>query len=140
MPNKDIFPQVAVGAVVFNENKVLLVKRSNEPAKDMWAVPGGKILPGETMRDALQREVFEETAIQIEVREPVYIFDVIEKDKSSELLFHYVIIDFEADYISGEIKAGDDALSVGWFSRSDISRLNVNKKTVDLLKDKFQFC
>lgn len=133
------FPQSAVGAVIFHKNKILLVKRGKAPAKDMWALPGGKILPSETMQQALIREIKEETNLEITVGEPVYVFDVIEKDDNQNLTYHYVIVDFECNYISGKLKAADDAIDAIWASESKFRKLNVNDKTKTLLRDKYNF-
>lgn len=132
------FPRVAVGAVIFKDDKVLLVKRSNPPAKGLWAIPGGKVLPGESLHDALKREIKEETGFRINVGDVVYVFDVIEKNQD-EIAFHYVIIDFICEYISGSLKAGDDAAEVRWISKDNLKKLNVSEKTRELLTQKFNF-
>ncbi len=139
MAKSNTFPQTAVGAVLFRKNKVLLVKRGKAPAKDMWALPGGKILPGETMQQALIREIKEETGLEISVGEMVYVFDVIEKDNKQNITFHYVIIDFECNYISGKLKASDDALDAIWATEKKLRKLDVNEKTLTLLRDKYNF-
>lgn len=133
------FPQVAVGAVIFKDNQVLLVKRSNPPAQGSWAVPGGKINPGETMQQALVREVKEETGLDISVGEIVHVFDVIRHNNQGELTFHYVIIDFLCEYKKGELIAGDDAQEARWISQLELKEMNINPKTKRLLKDKFNF-
>ncbi len=132
-------PQVAVGAIIFKENKVLLVKSGQAPAKGKWAVPGGKIKPGESMADALKREIREETNLEIEVGDVVLVFDVMEHDEKGRLLFHYVIIDFEYSYVRGELKPGDDAVEARWISENELVRLDVNIKTLNLLKEKYLF-
>ena len=139
MKRIDYLPRVAVGAVLFDNDRVLLVKRSNDPAKGMWAVPGGKIQPGETMQQALVREIKEETGLDIEVGDIVFVFDVIKRNEKNEITFHYVIIDFRCDLISGELKAGDDAQEARWISRKELNQLIVNEKTLAMLKEKFNF-
>lgn len=139
MKRIDSFPRVAVGAVLFDNDRVLLVKRSNDPAKGMWAVPGGKIQPGETMQQALVREIKEETGLVIEVGDIVYVFDVIKHNEKNKITFHYVIIDFLCDLTSGELRAGDDAQEARWISRRELNQLNVNEKTKSMLKEKFNF-
>ena len=139
MKKNENFPQVAVGAVVFKDDKVLMVKRSNPPAKGMWAVPGGKINPGETMQQALIREIKEETGLDIEVREIVYVFDVIQYDDNDHISFHYVIIDFSCELQGGKLKAGDDALEVRWVSKKDLNQMNINEKTKTMLLEEFNF-
>jgi len=133
------FPQVAVGAIIFKDKKVLLVKRSKAPAKGKWAVPGGRVQPGESMKDALKREIKEETNLDIGVGDAIYAFDVIEFDEDQQLSFHYVIIDFDCLYQSGILKAGDDAADARWVFASEFESLDVNVKTRDLLKQKYNF-
>lgn len=139
MKNETCFPAVAVGAVIFHDNKVLLVKRSKAPAKGQWAIPGGKVKPGEEIHQALIREIKEETGLEIKVGEVVYVFDVIEKNRTSEILFHYIIIDYLCEYIGGDLKAGDDALDARFFLADDINKIDINEKTKTLLSKKFKF-
>jgi 8-oxo-dGTP diphosphatase len=132
-------PRVAVGAIVFKENKVLLVRRGKPPALDLWAIPGGSVKICETLQQAAEREIFEETGITIQALEPVFTFDYIERDKSGCARFHYVIIDLTADYVRGEPKAGDDAAEARWVSPQEIATLEVSSKTRQLLKERFDF-
>lgn len=139
MSDNKILPQIAVGAVVFKDDRVLLVKRSNPPAKGMWAVPGGKIQAGETMQQALIRELKEETGLNIKVGEIIYVFDVIQRNDNARLNYHYVIIDFLCELKDGQLKAGDDALEARWISKKELKQINVNEKTKMMLKEKFNF-
>jgi ADP-ribose pyrophosphatase len=132
-------PRVAAGAVIMRGGKVLLVKRKNPPSKGRWAIPGGKVFAGERLREAVKREIREEAGIEIDVGEVVHVFDVIERNKGGHLSVHYVIIDFEARYRSGELRAGDDALEVRWVAPEEIDALDVNETSRGLLKDKFGF-
>jgi 8-oxo-dGTP diphosphatase len=132
-------PRVAVGAIVFNDNKVLLVRRARPPSQDLWAIPGGRVEIGETLQEAAEREILEETGITIIAREPVYTFDYIDRDKSGRTRFHYVIVDLRADYVRGKPIAGDDAAEARWVSSKDISALKVSTKTLGLLKTRFDF-
>lgn len=136
---RDQYPVAAVGSVVFKDNRILLVKRKNPPAKNLWAIPGGKIKPGERMQEAAEREIFEETGLKIKAGEPVFSFDVIEHDGDGNIQFHYVIVDLMADYLSGELKASDDASEACWITRQELSSLSINKMTRFLLKEKFDF-
>lgn len=132
-------PRVAVGAVVFKEERVLLVRRGQPPAEDLWAIPGGSVKIGETLQEAAEREIREETGIQIQAAEPIYTFDVIERDAAGKVRFHYVIVDLAADYVMGNPSPGDDAVEARWVSADEISKLKVSAATVKLLKTQFGF-
>jgi len=131
-PNR---PLVAVGAVVFKEDKVLLVLRAKPPAENRWTIPGGSVELGETLQEAAEREIWEETGLTIQAGEPVYTFDVIERDSKGAILFHYVIVDMAADYVGGELRPGDDATDVCWASFGDVKSLKVSAATRKLLKE-----
>ena len=132
-------PRVAVGAVVFKEECVLLVRRGQPPAEDLWAIPGGSVEIGETLQEAVEREILEETGIQIRALKPIYTFDVIDRDAAGKVRFHYVIVDLAADYIRGEPVPGDDALDARWVSAGEISGLEVSTATLKLLKTRYGF-
>lgn len=132
------FPLTGIGAVVFKDKAILLVKRKNPPYQDQWAIPGGKIEAGETLQQAAEREIMEETGISIKAGAPVYVFDLIERDATGQLRFHYVIVDLEAEYIGGEIHASDDALEAGWFTADELTSLNLNPSTRKLLTEQYQ--
>ena len=126
--------RVGVGAVIIRDGQVLLVKRGREPAKGLWAVPGGAVEPGETLQAAAEREIFEETGVVIRAGEPIFAFDLIEKDETGALKFHYVIVDLRAEYVSGEPVAADDAADARWLAPRDLDSLDVVPVTLELLR------
>ena len=132
-------PRVAVGAVVFKDDKVLLVRRDKPPAENVWAIPGGSVEIGESLREAAEREILEETGVTIRALEPVYTFEVIDRDSGGGVRYHYVIIDFTAEYIKGVPMAGDDASAARWISSDELAAINVNTRTRELLRSKFSF-
>jgi 8-oxo-dGTP diphosphatase len=136
--NCPVLPRVAVGAVVRHNNSFLLVKRANEPSRGRWAIPGGKIKLGETLQEAAQREVFEETGVNVRALEPVLTFDLIERDTYGTVRFHYIIVDLLAQYISGGLVPGGDALEVVWAKDNDLEKYNLSPATLDLFhKNRF---
>jgi ADP-ribose pyrophosphatase len=130
-----VAPQVGVGAVVFHENKILLVKRARPPAQGQWAIPGGRLEVGETLQRAAEREILEEAGICIRARHPLYTFDMIERDDDGSVRFHYVIVDLAAEYISGEPRASDDAIEARWLSADELRSLPVSNQTLALLRE-----
>jgi 8-oxo-dGTP diphosphatase len=132
-------PRAAIGAIVFKDDKILLIRRGKPPSEGMWAVPGGSLQLGETFQEAAEREIREETGLTIKAREPVFTFDVIRRDEKGRVRFHYVIVDLIADYLSGEPKAGDDALEARWVSSQELKNLDVSKTTRRVLRERFGF-
>jgi ADP-ribose pyrophosphatase len=133
-PKPHQHPQVAVGAVVFRGGKVLLVKRIKDPQKKTWAIPGGSVNLGETLQEAAEREIKEETGLTIRAKNPVHTFDFIERDEKGRIRFHYVIIDLEADYVCGRLRPADDALDAGWFSPEELTDIEATESTRKLLQ------
>lgn len=127
-------PKAAVGAVVIENGKVLLVKRLYPPKRGQWAIPGGSVNLGETLQAAAEREIKEETGLTIEAKEPIYTFDLIERDSKGEIQFHYVIVDLRAEYISGELKPADDVSDARWFTPDEIECHDVTSNTKELLR------
>lgn len=108
-------PVVGVGVALVEDGKILLVKRGRDPGRGLWAVPGGKVRHGEPMRDAARREVREETGLDVEVGEPVWVGEYIEGDH------HIVLIDFAGRLLGGALAAADDADEVRWVTLEEAS-------------------
>jgi ADP-ribose pyrophosphatase len=131
-------PILAVGAVVLHEGRVLLVRRLRPPGQGQWAIPGGKVDLGESLAQAAEREILEETGLTIAAGEPVYTFELVERDDDGRVRFHYVIIDLAAQYLEGEPQAADDAEEARWVAPEELESLGVHPRTRELLR-KFNF-
>ena len=127
-------PQIAVGAIVIRDNKILLVKRSLPPGKGLWAIPGGRVELGETLQKAAEREVREETGVTVRAGNPVYTFDLLEQDDAERIRYHYVIVDLVADYVTGEPNPGDDACEARWVTSKELQDLPVSQTTREVLR------
>lgn len=119
-------PIAGVSVVVFRDGaagEVLLVERGKEPVKGHWAFPGGKIEVGETVAQAAQREVREETGLPVEVPSHAVLttLDEIIHDELGTLLYHYILIVVVALCPSpAPPRAGDDAASCRWWPLADL--------------------
>lgn len=127
-------PLVGVAAVVIEEGKILLVKRGGEPDKGLWGLPGGLVELGETLAEALRREVAEETALDVEPGEVVGMIEPIVRDEQHHIRFHYVVVDFVAYVRGGTLKAGDDAAEVRWVSPDALDGVPMRSKTTEIIQ------
>jgi len=130
-------PLVGVGAVIIENDEVLLVKRAKEPKANFWTIPGGLIELGETIHDALKREIREECQVEIELKEIIDVVDYIEKDDEDNIKYHYVLVDFEAKIVGGTLAPGSDVLETRWVSFSELKTLNLPKITRDFFENNF---
>jgi 8-oxo-dGTP diphosphatase len=132
MPARPSHPVVGVGAVVLDGDRVLLVKRGKEPLRGRWLVPGGMVELGETLTDAVVREVREETGLEVRPREVVFVFDRVERE-GAELLYHYVIVDYACDLVGGGLVPGSDAEDAAWVRLADLPRYDVPEPALELI-------
>jgi 8-oxo-dGTP diphosphatase len=126
-------PRVAVGALVLHDGRLLVVERGKPPAEGVWALPGGSIELGETMAEAAEREVLEETGVVVKAGAVVHSFDAVVRDDDGRVRFHYVIVDLACDYVSGDVKAGCDARDARFVTRAEFAKLRSSRATVDLV-------
>ena len=127
-------PRIAIGGVVFKDGGVLLVRRGKPPALGEWAIPGGSVELGETLKQAVEREIREETGITVRAGEICYTFEAVKRDDDRRVQFHYVIIDLMAEYLSGEPLPASDVTEAAWLTARDLADRPVNTTTLELLE------
>jgi mutator protein MutT len=130
-------PRVGVGGVVICEDRVLLVRRGKEPLRGRWVVPGGTVELGESLADAVVREIHEETGIQVAAREIVTVFDRIQRDEA-RVVHHHVIVDFVCEYVSGVVNASSDAEAAAWVSRGELAAYDLPEKALEVVLEGFR--
>jgi len=102
---------VGVGAVVFDSDQVILVRRGSPPSYGAWSLPGGAVEVGETLEEAIVREVAEEIGLEVTAEEVVAVLERIFLDRAGKVQYHYVLVDFLCRSIRGSLRASGDALS-----------------------------
>jgi len=130
-------PILGVGGIVIHQDRVLLIKRGKEPSYGKWSVPGGMVKLGETLKDAVKREVHEETALEVEPVEQIEVFERVIRDSDNRVQYHYVLVDFICRYVSGEAEAADDALETRWVTPEELSEYIMTTGTADVIRKAF---
>lgn len=127
-------PLVGVGAVVVEENRVLLIRRGQPPLLGEWSLPGGVLECGETLREAVAREAREETGLLVETGEMLGVYERVIRGDAGRVRYHYVLIDFLCRPAGGDLKAGSDATDVRWFTRDELPALNLAYDANDVVR------
>ena len=122
-------PIVGVGIVCLRGDEVLLVRRGKPPREGGWSLPGGRQKLGETVRQCALRELAEETGVAAEIGALLDVVDSMTRDGGGGLQYHYTLVDFRADWKSGEPRAGGDAAEAGWFAAAELGELDLWDET-----------
>ncbi len=126
-------PLAGVGAVLHKGHKVLLIKRKYPPNEGHWALPGGLVELGESVQDAVVREVKEETGISVRLEGLLDISTDIHLDATSKLRYHYVLIDYVARPVGSRVRLNDESSAYGWFSSDEVKKLDMSRGTREAL-------
>lgn len=127
-------PIVTVGLIVRRGDRALIVQRGKEPAKGRWSIPGGAVDVGESLREAGRRELREECGIDVSVGDVADVFESIVRDEAGRARFHYVVIDFLAEYVSGDVTPASDTLDARWVSAVDLGSYDITERARDVLE------
>jgi mutator protein MutT len=105
-------PIIGVGGVVFIEGRVVLVKRRHAPLRGQWSLPGGAVDVGETLPEAVRRELREEIGIETRVGPLVELCEHIAREADGRVRYHFVIADYVCEEVEGRLRPGSDAAAV----------------------------
>ncbi len=126
-------PVPGVGAVIVDaRGRLLMVKRGGAAGRGLWSIPGGKVGYGETLRQAARREVREETSLEVEIEDVVWVGEAIGPGDPPD--WHYVLVDFRARVISGQPQPGDDADAAEWVPLAEVPSRPVTPTLLELLE------
>ena len=130
-------PSVGVGGVVIHAGKVLLIRRGKPPLLGCWSIPGGTVEAGETLQQALVRELEEETSLRVRPGELLTVFDRIERDDAGRLRYHYVVVDFLCEFVSGTLRAGSDAMGAVFAWPHELAAFDLHPEALEVIADAF---
>lgn len=137
MPVKREYPDVpltGVGAIILDGDHVVLARRGNQPSAGDWSVPGGLVHLGETLIDAVIREAFEETGLQVK---PLFLVELLERifrDEHGRIRYHYVLADYCCAIMGGNLVAGSDATEVIWADTSKLEDFSLAPVTLRVIR------
>lgn len=131
-------PIVGVGAIIVDGGRVVLIKRGRAPLLGEWSIPGGALELGETVRQAAEREALEETGLVVRATELLGVFDRVVSDEENRILYHYVLVDFLCEKMSGELTPGADADDARWFTPQEVPALKLHKETAAVIELGFE--
>jgi len=130
-------PFIGVGALIFQDGKILLVERGKEPLKGYWSIPGGVLETGETLATGIRREVLEETGLEVEVLSLFEIFERIMPDSEGRTEYHYVLIDYVCRPVGGRLEPATDVSGAAWASERDLPSYRLTEGTLGVIERAF---
>lgn len=130
-------PILGVGALIFRDDDILLVERGKEPLKGLWSLPGGVVEVGETLDQAVRREILEETGLIIDPIRVFEIFERIMRDQEGPPEYHYVLIDYVCSVTGGELAPADDVSRAEWVPQHRLETYRLTEGTLDVIERAF---
>lgn len=127
-------PLLGIGAIIFEDDRILMVERAGNPLKGYWSLPGGLVETGETLETAVKREILEETGLQVEPQQMFELFERIMRDAQGQAEYHYVLLDYLCKVVGGTLQAGDDVSRAEWVRREDLPSLLITEGTLDVIE------
>jgi len=127
-------PVVGVGGVVIDADRVLLIKRAHEPLKGQWSLPGGRVELGETLEQAVAREVREETGLDVQVGPIVEVLDRIMRDADGRVDYHFVLVDFVCRPSGGILCGASDADAAEWVPLDALASYGIAAVTAAVIR------
>ena len=131
-------PILAVSAAIIRDNRVLIVRRATPPAEGLYTLPGGGVEAGESLHDAIKREVLEETGISIEPITLAGHREAIRRDADGKIARHFVIMAFACRWIAGEPVLNEELSEARWLDLPEIAMLKTTDGLAEIVAAAFE--
>jgi len=116
--------------MIIHRGRILLSVRGKPPSEGLWGLPGGVVEVGETVEEALVREVLEETGVTVRPLKQVAVLDSVNRDEDGRIKYHYILFEFLCEYVSGEVRPDSDALDARWVPLDDLGSVDIMPTTL----------
>ncbi|TXT55856.1 MAG: hypothetical protein BAJATHORv1_30239 [Candidatus Thorarchaeota archaeon] len=129
------FPIPGVAGIVVGRKGILLLRRDKPPSKGLWTLPGGGVEVGETQKDALKREILEETGVESEIHAFFATFDVIMQDNKGDIEFHFLLNHYLARALTEDIRPEFPDGEVQWFELENLPHEEIPPRILGLIRN-----
>ncbi|HXT87546.1 MAG TPA: NUDIX hydrolase [Verrucomicrobiae bacterium] len=130
-------PIIAVGGVVIQGARVLLIRRGQPPLEGRWSIPGGILEIGETITAAIERELKEETGVSVRVLGLLEIYEKVLRDSDNRAQYHFVILDYMCEFVEGTAEAAGDVTDTAWVAEEGLEKLQLTSAALRVVKKAF---
>ena len=130
-------PYLAVSAAIIRDGRILIVRRARPPAHGLFTLPGGGVEVGETLHEAVIREVREETALTVEPLALAGYREAIARDGDGKIERHFVILPFAARWIAGDVALNDELAEARWLLPDELADLKTTEGLADIVRAAF---
>jgi 8-oxo-dGTP diphosphatase len=131
-------PLVGVGGVVIADGRALLIRRGGPPLEGEWSIPGGMLELGESLEQGVRRELSEETGLEVRVLELIEVFERVFADDDGRTKYHFVILDYLCETVSGEAFAASDVTDVAWAREDELAGYSLTPTATRVIKRAFE--
>jgi 8-oxo-dGTP diphosphatase len=131
-------PLVGVGGVVITDGRVLLIRRAGPPLQGEWSIPGGLLELGESLDQGVRRELAEETGLEVRVLDLIEVFERVFPDDDGRTKYHFVILDYLCEAVSGEARAASDVTDAAWAQEDELASYSLTRTATRVIKRAFE--
>jgi 8-oxo-dGTP diphosphatase len=131
-------PLVGVGGVVIAGGRTLLIRRGSAPMEGQWSIPGGMLELGESIVEGVRRELAEETGIEVRVLDLIEVFERIIPGEGGRTRYHFVILDYLCEMVSGQAQAASDVTDVAWAREDELEKYSLTEIATRVIKRAFE--